>query len=99
MATHNFTKHGWGHGISIFTTKDGGLTASILGHSSTRIHNKDYIVAADKGSADHSRYQVKKVVYKSNPRDMFEAQIKFAPRTPEEKQRDQEQIEAGKLVW
>jgi hypothetical protein len=77
--THDMTQHAWGHGISIFTPRDKeGLTASVMGHSQTRIEKGDYIIMGDR--AGTTRYKVDKIKYKSDPHDLFEATLSFYPR-------------------
>ena len=62
----------------MFTPRNGGQEASVMGWSSERIVAGDYLILSN--GTGTTRYQVKFIGYKLNPHDMFEAELVFAPR-------------------
>lgn len=81
--THDMTKQGWGHGISIFhdiSPEVDGTLYKAVGHSQALVQQGDYIILAGDTEGRTTRYVVDKIDYKRDPRDMFEATLRFYPR-------------------
>lgn len=76
--THDYTNpvRCWGHDY-IFRPKAGGIYASMLGWGSG-IKRGDYLLLSN-GDAT-TRYQVVTIEYKADPKDMWQADVLFAPR-------------------
>lgn len=74
--THEFTRT-WGDNYT-FTPLNDGQAGRVSGWKAG-IQEKDYLILQN-GNAT-TRYQVESVKYYDDPRDMFAAQVKFAPRT------------------
>lgn len=75
--THDYTNRYWGHDYSISQAYDGGQTIEISGWGSG-IKKGDYLLL--RRGDDSTRYKVKGIRYESDPRDMWFATAKFAPR-------------------
>lgn len=84
--THDFTKRGWGHNYEILDIKKKGLELKVAGWW-RGIQAGDYLLFENDG--DTTRYKVGGIRYESDPSDMFFANLKFAPRTQEEKDTSQ----------
>lgn len=76
--THDYTRTGWGHGYSIGRVLDGGQKLSAIGVG-RGISQGDYILMAD-GDGGTTRYQFESVTYSNDPKDLWRATLKFAPR-------------------
>lgn len=74
--THDYTNRGWGHDY-IFNPVDGGLRGKISGFG-VGIREGDFLILQNKG--DTTRYRVESIKYCSDPKDMWHAEVVFAPR-------------------
>lgn len=80
MKTHDFTRPGWGWAIGSWIPVDReGLVVRALGHGRGLEHG-DFIILSS-GGGQTTRYQISKVDYFRDPSDMWNAVLKFAPRT------------------
>jgi hypothetical protein len=82
--THDYSRPSWGHDYSTVAVIDGGrrLRLGGWGHG---ISPGDYLILRNWG--DTTRYRVETIEYCENPRDMWFANVAFAPRPrKEEKQ-------------
>lgn len=82
--THDYGpgKRGWGHDFSISRVGEGGLRLEAIGHGPRRgpmIRKGDYLLIP-KGEWD-TRYLVEEISYYSDPDDMWQAALTFAPRS------------------
>lgn len=75
--THDYTQQMWGHAVTITEVKDGGKQARCYGFGHG-VSKGDYILLAN-GSYS-TRYQVETIEHKSDPSDMWFADLVFAPR-------------------
>lgn len=75
--THDYSRTSWGHNVSIMAVFDGGQRLRVVGWGNG-IYHGDYIILAN--GAETTRYQVSGIEYQSNPRDMWLADLSFAPR-------------------
>ena len=75
--THDYTKRGWGHDFTITTVIDRvkQLKASGWGYG---IRCGDFLLLPNKLGI--TRYRVININYYSNPADMWNADLSFAPR-------------------
>lgn len=82
--THNYSgRHRrWGHDYAVIDVSDDGSEARFVGWG-RGIKDGDYIVI-DRDRTSTTRYQVKSIKYKSDPRDCWDAKVVFAPRTVEQ---------------
>lgn len=76
-ATHDYTQRGWGHDYT-FSPGNGGRTGSMTGWGHG-IERGDYLLLHNGGGS--TRYRVAKIEYYSDPSDMWNAEVVFAPRT------------------
>lgn len=74
--THDYTKRGWGHDYT-FSPIDAGQCGRMSGWG-RGIEAGDYLLLDNQGSS--SRYRVDRIEYQMNPRDMWFADVTFAPR-------------------
>ena len=80
--TVNLTARVWGCDYQ-FTPVEGGKKGTMHGWSPKRFTEGDYLLL--KNGDGTTRYQVVKVRWCDDPRDMFFADVVFAPRSKEEK--------------
>lgn len=76
--THDYRRdvRGWGHDITYTVEKDGKiLNAQGWGDG---LRPGDFILLSN--GKDETRYRVKKITYYGDPKDMWKATLKFAPR-------------------
>jgi hypothetical protein len=82
--THNYTKRFrfWGHnfGYRLIKGDDERLDAWGWGEG---ISEGDYILLTNPANGEETRYQFEKISYHSNPSDMWEATLLYAPRQAE----------------
>lgn len=82
--THNYTKRFrfWGHNVGYRLIKgdDERLDAWGWGEG---ISEGDYILLTNPANGEETRYQFEKISYHSNPSDMWEATLLYAPRQAE----------------
>ncbi len=76
MKTHDFSVRSWGNNYTIMS--DDGNQISLMGWS-YGINDGDYLILQNGNST--TRYQVTRIKYLRDPKDMFEATATFAPRT------------------
>lgn len=78
--THDYTRRCWGHNYT-FTPRNAGLEASMWGWG-RGISEGDYLILGndEPGANPATRYRVCSIRYCVNPRDMWFAQVSFAPR-------------------
>jgi hypothetical protein len=81
VTTHDYTRRGIGHDYT-FTPKRGGLEGYMQGWSYQMIREGDYLLLQNGDTS--TRYRVKRIRYYMDPKDMWEAEVVFAPRTVEE---------------
>lgn len=79
---HDYTLRGPGHDYN-FNPRNDGLEASMIGWG-RGIKDGDYLILAHQ-DGDTTRYRVKSINYFMDPRDMWKADVEFAPRSREEK--------------
>lgn len=80
MKTHDYRNGGWGHDIIIHTVIDKGLLLKVQGFG-YGVAVGDYIRLAYRDSTNgETKYKVDKIAYYSNPRDMWTAELSWAPR-------------------
>ena len=75
-ATHDYTVRCWGHDYT-FDPRVGGLKARMMGWGHG-IEAGDYLIIVNGNGS--TRYQVDSIKYFDNPRDMWSAEVSFAPR-------------------
>ena len=75
--THDYTRLGWGHNITVTSISEDGLKANVVGHG-LGVKQGDYLILAN-GPAATTRYRIAK--FKPlRPADCWRAKIEFAPR-------------------
>ena len=79
MTTHDYTERmrGWGHDYT-FSPRRGGLEGYMQGWG-TGIKAGDYLLL--QNGTGSTRYKVNSIRYYMDPEDMWEAEVKFAPRS------------------
>lgn len=84
MTTHNYTRSNlyWGHNLGPWHTEDKGLHVSAMGIGSG-IRENDFILVSTEGY-DTTRYVVGEIHYRSDPPDLWKAELIYAPRSMEE---------------
>lgn len=79
LRTHDYTKRYWGHDYSFRpTAQTAGIRGVVLGWG-LGLRSGDLLLLQN-GAWATTRYRIVTVVYKSDPRDMFRAEVIFAPR-------------------
>lgn len=76
--THNYTLRYPGHDYT-FTPSDGGQRGRMTGWG-LGLQRGDYLLLDNDGAP--TRYRIDSVRYFSDPRDMWSADVTFAPREP-----------------
>lgn len=75
--THDYTRRHWGHDYGIRKVFSGGQQLEAFGWGSG-ISEGDFLILQNGDGT--TRYQVAKIKYELNPRDMWFADLTFAPR-------------------
>jgi hypothetical protein len=76
--THDYTVRGWGWDYTIRKVEEDGRLVRAAGWGEG-IRQGDYLILQSKTSGS-TRYQVERIEYKQDPRDMWFADLTFAPR-------------------
>lgn len=75
--THDYSWRAWGHDY-VFDPVDGGQQGKMMGWG-LGISDGDYLILQDpKGGT--TRYRVVSIRYLGDPKDMWDAEVEFAPR-------------------
>lgn len=78
--THDYTNRFWGHDYTITEVIDGGKKLRAMGWG-LGIRRKHFLMLQNKESSNGvTRYQVDKIEYFDDPRDMWRAILRHAPR-------------------
>ena len=77
--THDYARRNWGHDYT-FTPIEDGQRGHMIGWG-RGIKPGDYLILSVLGTNRTTRYRVVSVDYKSDPPDMWTADVVFAPRT------------------
>jgi len=77
VKTHDYTQKAWGHDYTVIKVVNKGQQLEALGWGQGLGVGDFLILQNGTGS---SRYQIEKISYKSDPRDMWVATLIFAPR-------------------
>lgn len=77
--THDYTRRGWGHDYVIDNVINKGERLDMMGWGNG-ISDGDYLIIQGDGGSGTTRYQVEKVKYMNDPKDMWSITAKFAPR-------------------
>jgi hypothetical protein len=77
VTTHDFTKKAWGHNVEVMAVIDGGLGLRVAGWAHG-VERGDLLLLPNGQST--TRYRVEQIDHQSNPRDMWFADLSFAPR-------------------
>jgi hypothetical protein len=77
MNTHDFTDRSWGHDYTISAIYNDGIDIDAAGWG-LGIKKDDYLILRENYRT--TRYQVLEIEYRSDPRDMWFAKLRFAPR-------------------
>lgn len=81
MRIFDYTQTYWGHDIPYWDSKDKGQTVHAMGFSSESIQVGDYLRLSNKTNTDgEAHYRVTKIDFSRDPKDMFTADLEFAPR-------------------
>ena len=75
--THDLSQREWGCNYNIMKVYKRGQRLDLCGWY-TGIKNGDYLIL--KNGSETTRYKVESVKYESDPRDMWNASVSFAPR-------------------
>jgi hypothetical protein len=75
--THDYTCRSWGRNFTIIEIFDGGMRLDIMGWG-YGISKGDFLILPNGNET--TRYLIKFIEYKSNPPDMWQAMVEFAPR-------------------
>jgi MioC protein len=75
--THDFSRRYWGHDY-VFNPIDGGKRGDMQGWGE-HILPGDYLILQNVRN-ETTRYKVKSITYYTDPDDMWEAKVVFAPR-------------------
>lgn len=75
--THDYTSRRWGHAVDVLRIIGGGqrLRVSGYGHG---VNRGDFLLLPNEGAS--TRYSVLKIEYMRDPKDMWFADLEFAPR-------------------
>lgn len=78
--THDYSggKRRFGHDYTVIKISDDGKDAALMGWG-FGVKEGDYLII-DGAPNNTTRYQVKSIKYRSDPRDMWSARVAFAPR-------------------
>lgn len=82
--THDYTDKArtFGHDYAITRIFNGGMRINLYGWG-YGLHLGDYMILSN--GVETTRYEITFVGYYSDPKDMWKAELEFAPRTYEEK--------------
>lgn len=75
--THDYTRLGWGHNITVTTISEDGKKCNVVGHG-LGVKQGDYLILAN-GPTATTRYRITKLK-QLRPADCWRAKIEFAPR-------------------
>ncbi len=78
VKTHDYSKPKWGHKVEIVTIKDEGIHLRVSGFGRD-VTVGDFLILPAEGTLT-SRYIVYNIQYQVNPKDMWFADLTFAPR-------------------
>ncbi len=86
--THDFTDRCWGQDYAITSVSEKGLVIGMTGWGHG-LKRGDFILlesqSTDPDANKDTRYKVKSIEYRNNPRDMWSVVFTFAPRVLEKK--------------
>lgn len=85
IPTHDYTTRGWGHDYSVREVIEGGKELTMYGWG-YGLNKGDYLLLQD-GKGGATRYRIREVSYFNDPRDMWSADVSFAPRSRKEQRR------------
>lgn len=71
--THDYTKTGWGHNYVLHRQADGKANISGWGYG---LNELDYLILKNPRGKP-VRYQIQEIEYKWDPRDMWNADVKY----------------------
>lgn len=79
--THDYTARHWGHDYTVRSVQDGGRVIQLSGWG-LGLRAGDFILLRDQSEPGAStRYRLRSIRYERDPRDMWQAEAEFAPRT------------------
>jgi len=78
--THDYTDRAWGHDYVIHSVHDDGLKLDASGWGEG-VKTGDFMLLQNGNTS--TRYQVATISYLPDPRDMWRAELGFAPREEE----------------
>ena len=76
IKTHDYSKPAWGHKVEILNIKDEGIHLRVAGFGSN-VSVEDFLILPNEGAT--TRYVVGSIQYQVNPKDMWFADLIFAP--------------------
>jgi hypothetical protein len=75
--THDYTSRYWGHDYAITKVIEDGQQLEVMGWGHG-LSKGDFLLL--QNGTDSTRYQIKRVKYFTDPKDMWSANLLFAPR-------------------
>lgn len=97
MTTHNYAMRYFGHDY-VFEPIDGGQKGRIMGWGEG-ISKDDFIILVGVNPSETTRYQFTRIRYYSDPPDMWEGDVVFAPRPLTEKVEQSTKLAESKTAF